>query len=175
MPASRLRKLVAFAAGGLVVVGLIFAAVQCETQVAEACPVPSADSREGQILSSVRSQAGFPVLYPCNLPYTQRLDSATVVGNPGRQSVTLVFVGTFDLTIRQSQFPPAFNPDPAGVSRTRVDLLPDARATFLQRNDGSAKAQYHLLWKRGGIYFEVQAIGPPLQQRHILNVASSLK
>jgi hypothetical protein len=137
--------------------------------------VPATDSRQGQILGQVRAQASFSVLYPCKLPLSQRFDSGTVVGNPGRQSVTLVFVGPFDLTVRQSQFPPAFNPDPVGASTTRVELFPDVRATLIERNDGSAKAQYHLLWERGGIYYEVQAIGPPLQRRHILNVATSLQ
>lgn len=157
------------------VVVLVFLAANVETEPAEACPVPAAGSREGRMLADVRSQAGFNVLYPCKLPLSQRLDNATIIGNPGRQSVTLVFSGPFDLTVRQSQFPPAFNPDPSGVSRTGVELFPDTRAIFLERNDGSAKAQYHLLWDRGGIYYEVQAIGPPLQRRQIIAVATSLE
>lgn len=172
---SRTRRfaLLVFAIGGLA--GLVFLALQVETEPAEACPVPAPDSREGRLLQSVRAEAVFPVLYPCTLPLSQKLESATVIGNPGRQSVTLVFSGPFDLTVRQSQFPPAFNPDPAGVSRSRLDLFPDTRAVFLERNDGSPRAQYHILWDRNGIYYEVQAIGPPLQKRQIIAVATSLE
>ncbi len=98
-----------------------------------------------------------------------------VTGQPGRQQAELVFDGPFDLTLRQAQYAPAVSADPAGASRTEIDLLPNVRATLIERNDGTRKALYHLLWQRNGIYYEVQALGPPLQRRTILLVATSLQ
>lgn len=109
------------------------------------------------------------------MPATQRLESATVTGAPGRQQVELIFAGTFELTIRQAQFPPAVNPDPSGASRSTVDLFPNTQAIFIERNDGSEKALYHLFWARNGIFYELQASGPPLQRRAILRIATSLE
>jgi hypothetical protein len=98
-----------------------------------------------------------------------------VTGERGRQKAELTFSGPFDLTVRQSQFPPAVNPDPAGASRRFVDLLPNVRATLIEKNDGSNRALYHLFWEQNDLFYEVQASGPALQQRLILLVATSLQ
>jgi len=117
------------------------------------------------------------VLYPCYLPGGERLETGSVanVDPTGRQAVEFVFAGPFDMTIRQSQLPPPVNPDPAGASRTTIDLFPNVQAIFIQVNDGSGKAMYHLFWTRSGIFYELQAYGPALQQRTILQVATSLE
>ena len=86
-----------------------------------------------------------------------------------------MFSGAFDLTIRQAQYPPVIAPDPAGAARRDIDLFPNVRATLIEINDGSGDAQYHYFWERGGIYFEVQAVGPPLQERAMRQVATSLQ
>jgi hypothetical protein len=122
-----------------------------------------------------RSQAAFPVRYPCHLPGATSLESVAVTGTPGRQKVELIFSGPFELAVRQSQFPPPVNPDPSGASRTDVDLFPNVPALLIERNDGSSKALYHLYWQNQGIYYEVQAVGPPLQRRQVLQIATSLE
>jgi hypothetical protein len=109
------------------------------------------------------------------LPNAQLLESASVQGPSGRQRADLVFDGPFDLTVRQSQVPPPVSPDPAGASRRVVDLFPNVRATYIERNDGTSKALYHLFWEVNGLFYEVQAFGPPLQSRAILQVARSLQ
>jgi hypothetical protein len=109
------------------------------------------------------------------VPGGQRLASASVIGPAGRQQAELTFEGPFDMAVRQSQFPPPVTPDPSGASRITVDLFPNVRATLIERNDGSSRALYHLFWEREGIYYEVQAVGPPLQRRAILLVATSLE
>ena len=114
-------------------------------------------------------------MYPCRLPAGQRLAGGTVTGPAGRQKAELVFEGPFDLTLRQSQFSPAVNPDPTGASRSEVDLFPNVRAVLLEINDGTQKALYHLFWERDGLFYEIQAFGPPLQRRQILQVATSLE
>jgi hypothetical protein len=136
--------------------------------------MPEPGTTAGDALLRARGQANFDVLYPCQLPGGERLESSSVTGTPGRQQAELVFAGPFDLTIRQSQYPPAVAPDPAGASRIVVDLFPNVRADLIERNDGSSRALYHLFWSRNGVYYEVQAFGPPLQRRHILMVATSL-
>ena len=98
-----------------------------------------------------------------------------VTGQPGRQQAELVFDGPFDLTLRQSQYPPAVAADPAGASHSEVALFPNVRATLVERNDGTRCALYHLFWEQDGLFYEVQASGPPLQRRTILNVARSLQ
>ena len=155
---------------------LIFAAFTCSTSDStDACELPREGSEEAQLLEAARRQAAFPLLYPCELPGATRLEAATVTGMPGRQQAEFVFAGPFEMSVRQSQFPPAVNPDPAGASRINVDLFPNVRAVLIERNDGSSKALYHLFWERNGIYYEVQAAGPPLQRRQILQVATSLQ
>lgn len=49
------------------------------------------------------------------------------------------------------------------------------RAILLEVNDGTRKALYHLFWERDGLFYELQAVGPPLQRRQILQVATSLE
>jgi hypothetical protein len=98
-----------------------------------------------------------------------------VTGDAGRQQAELVWDGPFDLTLRQSQLAPAVAPDPAGASHIIIDLFPNVPATLIEQNDGSGHALYHLFWQRGGVYFEVQAVGPPLQRRAVLKIATSLQ
>jgi hypothetical protein len=87
----------------------------------------------------------------------------------------MVFSGTFDLTLRQAQIAPAVSADPAGASRRTIDLYPNVQATFIEQNDGTSKALYHLLWQQNGLFYEVQAYGPPLQSQTIVKVARSLQ
>ena len=86
-----------------------------------------------------------------------------------------MFNGPYEMTIRQSQIPPAQSADPAGASKVDVQLFPNTEATLIERNDGSRKAMYHLLWVRNGLYYELQAFGPPLQRQQILDAARSLE
>jgi hypothetical protein len=127
------------------------------------------------MLSDLRAKTRFAIVYPCYLPNAQDLTAATVQGNTGRQQAELVFSGPFDLTVRQAQFPPAVSPDPAGASKRAVDLFPNVQATLIERNDGTSKALYHLFWGTNGLYYEVQALGPPLQSQTILKIARSLQ
>jgi hypothetical protein len=167
---------VVWGGGGVLVALLVIAAFTCNSpDTVEACPTPRAGTTAEGLLSTARSQAGFPVLYPCQLPAAQRLEGATVTGSPGRRQAEFVFEGPFDLTIRQSQFPPPVNPDPTGASRIVVDVFPNVQGTLIERNDGSTQALYHLFWTRNGLFYEVQAVGPPLQRRWILMVATSLQ
>ncbi|MPZ50381.1 MAG: hypothetical protein GEU75_13955 [Dehalococcoidia bacterium] len=151
------------------------AATCAGSEVVSACPTPVPGSREEGMLSEARTQAGFSILYPCQLPNSQRLSNTTVIGEPGRQQAELVFIGPFDLTIRQSQYPPAVSPDPSGASRITIDLFPNVRASLIERNDGSSSALYHLFWDRDGIFYEVQAAGPSQERRTILLIATSLQ
>jgi len=140
-----------------------------------ACPTPIPGSEQDAQLQKVRLGAGFAVLYPCYLPNGQRLVSGVVAGTSGRQQAELVYEGPFDLSIRQAQFPPVIPEDPAGASRSIIDLFPNVRATLIEVNDGTGDALYHLFWERDGFFFEVQASGPPLQRRTVLQVARSLQ
>ena len=79
------------------------------------------------------------------------------------------------MVIRQAQFAPAPVARNGRASRRTIDLFPNTRATFIEINDGSAQAQYYLLWQRNGIFYELQAVGPPLQQNTILRIARSLQ
>ncbi len=115
------------------------------------------------------------MLYPCFVPGGTQLSGGTIVGSPGRQQAELVFAGVFDLTIRQAQYPPAVAPDPTGASRRVIDLFPNIPADLIEINDGSSHASYHYFWERDGIYYEVQAIGPALQEHAIREVATSLQ
>ena len=96
------------------------------------------------MLNQARTQARFAVLYPCQLPAGESLTGSSVQGTPGRQQAELVFGGAFDLTLRQSQYPPPLAADPTGASRIVIDLFPNVPATLIEVNDGSRKAQYHL-------------------------------
>jgi hypothetical protein len=150
--------------------------VTCETNDPTSdCPTPTTGSKQGDLLSELRGQARFGIVYPCYLPNPQQLSSTSLQGAAGRQQAELVFSGPFDLTIRQAQIPPAVSPDPAGASKRTVDLFPNTPATFIERNDGTSKALYHLFWNANGIYYEVQALGPPLQSQTIIRVARSLQ
>jgi hypothetical protein len=134
------------------------------------------DGSEGaNQLARVRSQAGFAIRYPCFLPGGESLESAAVTGQPGRQQTQLIFDGPYEMAIRQSQFAPPVTAAPTGASRTTIDLFPNVRAIFIQVNDGSSRALYHLFWEQDGFYYELQAYGPPLQQRHIRQIATSLE
>ena len=141
----------------------------------EGCPTPEAGSKQGDVLGGVRRDARLTVLYPCYLPQAEELLSGTVTGTAGRQRAELVFGGPFDLTIRQSQYPPAVSADPAGASQVDIDLFPNVRATLIEINDGSRKALYHVLWSKDNLFYEVQAVGPPLQRSTVLQVARSLQ
>lgn len=98
-----------------------------------------------------------------------------MTGQPGRQRSELRFEGPFDLALRQAQTPPAQAADPTGATRIVIELLPQVRATLIEVNDGSGQALYHLFWEQDGLFFELQASGPPLQRRTILEVARSLR
>lgn len=156
---------------------IVVAALTCSgtSGPAEACPTPLPGSTGERALAQAQAQASFPIRYPCYMPAAQRLESATVTGPAGRQQVELIFAGPFELTIRQAQFAPQVNPDPTGASRSQVDIFPNVKAILIERNDGSQKALYHLFWSEGGMYYEVQAVGPPLQRRAIIRVATSLQ
>jgi len=140
-----------------------------------ACPQPLPGSDGATALERVRGEAGFEVLYPCVIPGGTRLYDASVTGNPGRQQVELFFEGVFEIAVRQAQFPPAVPPDPTGATRRTIDLFPNVPAALIEINDASGDASYHYFWERGGIYYEVQAVGPALQERAIRAVATSLQ
>ena len=147
----------------------------CQSSDSSACPTPVPESKEANLLSQARGQARFSLVYPCYLPNVQTLTAANVEGIAGRQQAELVFGGTFDLTVRQAQVPASVSADPAGASRRTIDLYPNVQATFIQRNDGTSKALYHLIWNQNGIFYEIQAFGPPLQSQTIVDVARSLQ
>jgi hypothetical protein len=136
--------------------------------------MPVEGSKESQVLNDARSRATLPVLYPCQLPAGETLLSGSVTGDRGRQQAELVFGGPFDLRLRQSQYPPPRDADPTGASQSVVRLFPNVQGTLVERNDGSTKALYHLFWVKDGLYYEVQAVGPPLGRDYILQVATSL-
>jgi hypothetical protein len=158
------------------VLAFIYAAATCDSaDPTEACPTPVAGSEDAMLLENARSQVDFALLYPCYLPNTEHLESTAVIGEPGRRQAEITWTGTFEMTIRQSQYPPAVSPDPAGASRSVLDLFSNTRATLIERNDASGEAMYHLFWQRNDIYYELQAFGPPQQRRIILEVARSLQ
>jgi hypothetical protein len=171
---SRLQK--RLVGGAVTAVVIVFLALTCSTaDPASGCPTPTAGSEQAMLLDRARNEANFNLLYPCKLPAAQRLVGASVTGARGKQQVDFVFNGPYDMTIRQSQIAPAVSPDPAGASRIDVQLFPNTEASLIERNDGSQKALYHLFWFRNGLYYELQAFGPPLQRRQILQVATSLE
>ena len=165
------------AAGGVLLVAFVFMAFTCEGAKDDpsGCATPVPDSTEAMLLDRARTEASFLLLYPCRMPAASRLIAANVQGAKGKQQTELVFNGPYDLTIRQSQVPPAVSADPSGASKIDVQLFPNTTATLIERNDGSQKALYHLLWVRNGLYYELQAFGPPLQRRQIIDAAQSLE
>jgi hypothetical protein len=154
----------------------VYLATTCQpVDQASACATPVPGSDAEQKIADTRSKAGFPLLYPCFLPNAEDLESTAVTGEPGRQMVEFVWTGPFDFTVRQSQFPPAVSADPSGASRVSVDLFPSIQATLIELNDASGDSQYHLLWTKDQVYYELQAVGPPQQRRVILQIARSLQ
>jgi len=171
---SRTQK--RLAGGAALLVAFVFMAFTCQSADSDgSCSQPAAGSNEAMLLDRARGEAAFNLLYPCRLPAASRLIAANVQGARGRQQTELVFNGPYDMTIRQSQVPPAQSADPTGASKTDVQLFTNTAATLIERNDGSQKALYHLLWVRNGLYYELQAFGPPLQRRQILDAARSLE
>jgi hypothetical protein len=172
---TKLKK--RLAAGGVLLVVFVFMAFTCQSAEEDpsGCPTPVPGSDQAMLLDRARSEASFLLLFPCRLPAASRLVAANVQGARGRQQTELVFNGPYDMTIRQSQVPPAVSADPSGASKVDIQLFPNTQATLIERNDGSQKALYHLLWIRNGLYYELQAFGPPLQRRQIIDAAQSLE
>jgi hypothetical protein len=167
---------VLFAVAGLIVAGIAYSALTVSvSEPSGGCYLPAEGSRQGDVLKEGKAKAGFNLRYPCQLPAGQTLTSISVVGQTGRQSATLNFDGPFDMTIRQSQIPPALSADPAGSSHVVIDLFPSIKAQLIERNDGSRKAEYHLVWSQDAIFFDLLADGPPLSREQILKAARSLQ
>ncbi len=176
MPGFKRHKRAYYTGGGMFTALLLFLFATCSsTEQIVGCPTPETGSAAAADLMRAHDSAGFAVVYPCTLPAAERLENVTIVGEAGRQRVELIFGGPFDMTIRQSQFPPLVTGDPAGASRIVIDLFPNIRASLIERNDGSSQALYHLFWEQGGLFYELQAFGPPLQRRVILEIARSLE
>lgn len=168
------RRLIRWSGVLLGLVAMIFIALTCSSEDVEACPLPPAESNLGQDLALVRTQAGFPVRYPCFLPGGERFEVITFT--PGsREQVELIFDGPFEMSIRQSNLPPAVNPDPSGASRITRNLFPNVPVEIIERNDGSRRALYHLYWENENVFYELQAYGPPQQREAVLQVARSLE
>jgi len=142
---------------------------------ASTCPLPAADSQQGEIIDQAKQKTRFPLSYPCYLPNSQVLESHSVTGNVGQQRSEFVFTGPFEIAIRQAQVPPPLEPDPTGATHTNEQLFEGVRADFIQRTDGTSKALYHLYWERNGYFYEMQAFGPYAQQRTVLQIARSLQ
>ena len=159
------------------VAAVVFLAFTCQTaDVPSDCQLPADGSRQADILAEARSQAGFAILYPCKLPNSQRLVTVDVVGARGKQSVSIVFDGPFEITIRQSQVAPLVNADPAGASHIVLEnLFPGVKADLIEINEGTSRALYHLVWSQAGMYYELLASGPPLQRRTVLEITRSLQ
>jgi hypothetical protein len=141
----------------------------------EACPTPVPGSAEARTLESTRLRADFTLLFPCYLPNTERLMQGSVVGEQGEQRTEITFEGAFDMALRQSQVPPPIEAEQTGASRITLQLFPGTEALLIEKNDGSSRALYHLLWERGGTHYELQAFGPPLQRATVLKIARSLQ
>lgn len=155
---------------------IVYLASTCSAvERSEACATPMPGTAAAGFLEEAVSAAQFDLLYPCYLPNDQTLESTAVTGEPGRQAVALVWVGVFDFTIRQSQFPPAVSADPSGASRVTIDLFPSTPATLIEQNDATGDAFYHLLWQDDKMYYELLGNGPPQQRRIVLDIARSLE
>ncbi len=159
--------------GGAIV--LAFLVAVCEVNNPQACAKPPAESEGGRMLAEGRSSVPFPVLYPCTLPNGESLTNVAVTGERGRQAVTLTFDGPFEMSLRQSEAAPVYSPDPAGTSRSPVSLFPGVSGTLIERYDGSRHAQYQVVWERDDIFYELIAVGPPLQREQVLLVITSLE
>jgi len=158
------------------ITALVFMAATCSASDAVgACPTPVPGSKGATLLDEARSEARFNLVYPCDVPAGEALDTVAVTGVSPRQQVEFAFDGPFDIKLRQSQFPPPVNPDPTGATRTDIALFPNVQAILIERNDGSPDALYHLFWSQDGLHYEVQVTGPPLQRRAVLEFARSLK
>ena len=140
-----------------------------------ACPTPIPGSVEDTTLQNARSQAAFPLKYPCFLPLSEKLSDSSATGDAGRQQIELVWTGPFNMSIRQSQFAPAVSPDPTGASREELQLFSNVSAALITEDNGTGHTMYHLFWQQGDIYYEIQANGPPLQRDTILKIARSLQ
>ena len=127
------------------------------------------------MLEQARTEAGFRIQYPCQLPAGERLASVALTGQPGKRTVALAFEGPFEISLHQSQVAPAYGPDPTGASRVNVDLFPGVRGILLERYDGSRKAQYDIFWDRDGLHYELLVVGPPLSRRQVLLFVTSLE
>jgi hypothetical protein len=137
--------------------------------------MPRDGTRQADMIAQGKQQSGFPILYPCKLPNSQILTSVDVVGEKGKQSVSITFDGPFEITVRQSQIAPLVNADPSGASHSVVDsLFPGVKADLIEINDGSGRATYHLIWAKQSLYYEVLMTGPPLQRQAVLDLARSL-
>jgi hypothetical protein len=171
-----LKRFYPYIGGALGVALVIWLAGNCSTGGQDAvCDRPSAGSLAANRLDEAGAAAAFTILYPCDLPAAEELTDATLTGEPGKQIAELRFDGPFDVSVRQAQFAPLQQADPTGASRISIDLFPNVRATLIERNDGTNKALYHFIWERNGIFYEVQASGPPLQRDAIRAIATSLQ
>src|SRR5262249_3053972 len=165
-----------WAAAGVVAATLIYAAVTVTVEnPAGGCYFPSAGSEAEAGLKEARGKTGFSLLFPCPLPGGGSLTSAHGVGGRGQQSATMAFSGPFDMTLRQSQVAPRVSADPAGSTHITVSLFSNVKADLIERNDGSRRAEYHVIWSQGTMFYELLADGPPLSRDLILNVARSLQ
>ncbi|HLF70614.1 MAG TPA: hypothetical protein VI759_00470 [Dehalococcoidia bacterium] len=171
-----MKRFYPYIGGVLSVALMIWLASNCSSggQTGD-CDRPGAGSLAANRLDEAGDAAAFPILYPCDLPAAEELTDATVTGTPGKQIVELRFDGPFDVSVRQAQFAPIQQADPTGASRISIDLFPNVRATLIERNDGTNKALYHFIWERNGIFYEVQASGPPLQRDAVRRIATSLQ
>jgi hypothetical protein len=154
---------------------VVYASLNTTSDQAQGCALPAAGTPEGRQLDQVRQSAPFAVLYPCSLPAGEKMVSAAGTGEVGRRSVTMVFEGPFEISLKQSQAPPAVSPDPSGSTRVEITLMPGVRATLIERNDGTRRSFYHLLWEKDRLYYEVIATGPPQSRRLVLELAKSLQ
>ena len=166
-----------YVAAGLAAILFVYLASTCNSTATsvDACDVPATGTEAFRLIEDAQTTADFSLMYPCYLPNAQTLESTAVTGEMGRQAASFVWVGPFEFTIRQSQYPPAVSPDPSGASRTMIDLFASTPATLIERNDASGDAMYHLFWQDNDVHYELQAFGPPQQRRIILEIARSLE
>ena len=171
-----IRKFVKYGLSAGIAALLVLGFITCSgAPTTEACRTPAPGSEQDGILVEARQKTRFEIDYPCYLPNSQVLESHSVLGDAGKQRSELVFVGPFDIAIRQSQVPPPVEPDPTGASRRSIQLFDGTFASFIERMDGTSKALYHLYWERDGFFYELQAFGPYQQQSTILQIARSLQ
>ena len=175
-PAFKPRRLILLAGAGVLLAAFVYAAMTVSvTEPTGGCYLPAAGSAAAATLNDGKSKAAFPLVYPCDLPGGETLTAIQVTGATGKQTAVLAFDGPFDMTVRESQVAPAINADPGGTTHIVLNLFPNTKADVIERNDGSAKAEYRIVWSQAGIYYEVLASGPPLSREQILKVARSLQ